>query len=48
MVFLKSREEEKSYPVIARELDISVKTVEAQISKALKILRGALEKHEIK
>jgi RNA polymerase sigma-70 factor (ECF subfamily) len=48
MVFLKSREEEKSYPVIARELDISVKTVEAQISKALRILRVALEKHEIK
>ncbi|MBN9386040.1 MAG: RNA polymerase sigma-70 factor [Chitinophagaceae bacterium] len=47
VVFLKSREEEKSYPVIARELDISVKTVEAQISKALKILRSALEKHEI-
>lgn len=48
LVFLKSREEEKSYPVIARELDISVKTVEAQISKALRILRSALEKHEIK
>lgn len=48
VVFLKSRDEEKSYPVIARELDISVKTVEAQISKALRILRDALEKHEIK
>jgi len=46
-VFLKSREEEKSYTEIAGELDISVKTVEAQISKALKILRSALERHEI-
>jgi len=47
VVFLKSREEEKNYPAIARELGISVKTVEAQISKALKIMRSALEKHEI-
>jgi len=46
-IFLKSREEEKSYPEIAGELDISVKTVEAQMSKALKILRSALERHEI-
>lgn len=39
-VFMKSREEGKTYPEIAAELDISVKTVEAQISKALKILRN--------
>jgi RNA polymerase sigma-70 factor, ECF subfamily len=47
VIFLKSREEEKTYAVIARELHISVKTVEAQISKALKLLRAILEKHEI-
>ena len=42
-IFFKSREEEKTYPVIAREMGLSVKTIEAQISKALKIIR--LELH---
>ena len=44
-VFEKSRGEEKSYPVIAREMGISPKTVEAQISKALKIIRSAMDKY---
>ncbi|MCB0652574.1 MAG: RNA polymerase sigma-70 factor [Saprospiraceae bacterium] len=43
MVFVLSRFEEKSYKEIAEDLDISVKTVENQISKALKILRTALD-----
>lgn len=42
LIFLKSRNEEKRYAEIARELDISVKTVEAQVAKALRILRGEL------
>jgi len=47
MVFMKSREEEKTYAAIADELGISIKTVEAQISKALKVLRSALEKYQL-
>lgn len=43
MVFVLSRFEEKSYKEIAEELDISIKTVENQISKALKSLRIALD-----
>ncbi len=39
VVFILSRYEEMSYKEISKELDISVKTVENQISKALKILR---------
>lgn len=39
IVFSLSRYEEMSYLEIAQELGISVKTVENQISKALKILR---------
>lgn len=42
VVFRKSREEEKSYPVIAKELGISIKAVEAQVSKALKSLKVLL------
>ena len=42
IIFVLSRFEEKSYKEIAAELDISIKTVENQISKALKILRKAL------
>jgi RNA polymerase sigma-70 factor, ECF subfamily len=38
-VFLKSRTEQKKYIEIAEELGISVKTVEAHMSKALKIIR---------
>lgn len=42
-IFKLSRFEEKKYSEIASELDISVKTVEAQISKALRILREDLK-----
>lgn len=38
-VFVKSRTENKKYIEIAEELGISVKTVEAHMSKALKIIR---------
>ena len=38
-IYLKSREEELSNTEIARELSISVKTVEAQIPKALRRIR---------
>ena len=43
IVFSLSRFEEMSYAQIARELDISPKTVENQISKALKLLKEAVE-----
>jgi len=42
-IFLLNRFEEKKYAEIAQELKISVKTVEAQISKALKTLRNHLK-----
>ncbi|WPQ65613.1 RNA polymerase sigma-70 factor [Chitinophaga sancti] len=41
-VFYKSRFEEKTYAEIAKELDISVKTVEAHMGKALHALRTKL------
>lgn len=45
LVFVLSRFEEMSYRQIAAQLDISMKTVENQISKALKSLRIALAEH---
>jgi RNA polymerase sigma-70 factor (ECF subfamily) len=42
LIFIKSRFEGKKYIQIAEELNLSIKTVEAQIGKALKILRGSL------
>ena len=39
IIFNKSRFEEKKYAEIAAEMQLSVKTVEAQIGKALKYLR---------
>jgi RNA polymerase sigma-70 factor (ECF subfamily) len=45
LAFLKSRFEEKSYHEIAEEMSLSVKTVEAHIGKALKILRENLKEY---
>lgn len=45
VVFIMSRYEELSYAEISQELNISVKTVENQIGKALKILRSAIGNH---
>lgn len=42
-VFEMSRYEGKKYKEIAEELDVSVKTVEAHITKAMKLLRVALK-----
>ena len=42
IVFMMSRHEEMSYKEIAAALEISIKTVENQISKALKILKKAV------
>lgn len=44
IVFILSRFEQLSYKEIAKNLDISPKTVENQISKALKMLRMKLQK----
>lgn len=46
-IFSMSREEELSYAEIADKLDISVKTVETQISRALKVLRKELRHYII-
>ena len=43
LVFILSRFEELSYKEISAKLEISVKTVENQISKALKLLRIRME-----
>ena len=39
LIFYKSRYEDKTYSQIASELNISVRTVEVQIGKALKTFR---------
>ena len=44
-VFRLSRFEELSYKEIAAKLEISIKTVENQMGKALKILRAALKEY---
>jgi RNA polymerase sigma-70 factor (ECF subfamily) len=44
-VFRLSRFEDLSYKEIAAKLDISIKTVENQMGKALKILRAALKEY---
>ncbi len=43
MVFMLSRQDELSYQEIADHLNISIKTVENQISKALKHMRAVLK-----
>jgi len=45
LVFSLSRFEQLSHREIAEQLDISVKTIENQITKAMKILREALSAH---
>ena len=42
-VFQLSRQEGMTYPEIAREMNISVKTVENQMGKALRVLREQLQ-----
>jgi RNA polymerase sigma-70 factor (ECF subfamily) len=44
-IFELSRNEEKKYTEIASELNISIKTVENQVMKALKILRAKLSEY---
>lgn len=44
-VFLLSRHEELSYKEIAAKLDISIKTVENQMGKALRVMRMHLKDH---
>ena len=44
-IFLMSRMSDKSYKEIALDQQISVKTVEAHMSKALKIMRATLKNH---
>jgi RNA polymerase sigma-70 factor (ECF subfamily) len=44
-IFQMSRFEELKYKEIADRLGLSVKTIEAQMGKALRLLRGALAEH---
>jgi RNA polymerase sigma-70 factor (ECF subfamily) len=44
-IFILSRQQGLSYPEIARQLNLSVKTVEAQMSHALKFLRTYFQMH---
>lgn len=46
VVFILNRFEELSYKEVAEKLDISIKTVENQISKALRILRLEMENYQ--
>ena len=46
MVFLKSREEQKTYKEIAEQMNISVKTVEGQMGRALRQMRSLLKEHQ--
>ena len=43
MVFQLSRYEELSYKEIAEKMEISVKTVENQMGKALRVLRAQMK-----
>jgi RNA polymerase sigma-70 factor (ECF subfamily) len=45
IVFLLNRQDEMSYAEVADQLNISIKTVENQIGKALKLLRKAVAEH---
>ncbi|MBO9639062.1 RNA polymerase sigma-70 factor [Siphonobacter aquaeclarae] len=45
LIFRMSREEGLMYREIAEKLDLSIKTVEAQMGRALKMLRSAYEQH---
>ena len=42
-IFIRSRFDGKSYKEIAAEMDVTVKSVEFEVSKAMKILRVALK-----
>lgn len=44
-IFIMSRFEDKKYREIAGELEISIKTVETQMSRALKSLRDSLKEY---
>lgn len=46
-VFVLSRMSKQSYKEIATTLDISVKTVENQMGKALKVIRGFLKENKV-
>lgn len=46
-IFVLSRFEKLSHKEIAAKLDISTKTIENQITKALKIVRAAVEKYNV-
>jgi len=44
-VFLLSRQQNMTYREIAQELNLSIKTIENQMSNALKKLRSLLKQH---
>lgn len=44
-VFCRVKEDEESYAEVAKEMNISVKTVDAQLQKALKHLRDGMSKY---